>query len=231
MKYHIKFDLDFKRNPYKGIYIVLEGLDGSGKTEQTEALATYYKEKGKDSIVTHEPRKEGSIFSNLIHQILLGNLKVSPIALQYLFSADREQNHVETVIPALQAGKIVISHRSFWSIVPYAISNLDPKLYEDSAQFLLVANSILSMYHQFIIPDYTFFLDVSVEVAIKRLTERKGKQKEFYEKEDKLKKHAIGYEWLLKTFPNEFTRVDGVRSVQEVADQIIQIIQMGSGHK
>lgn len=224
MTYNISFDLDLKRNSYKGLYIVLEGVDGCGKTIQVDALAKYFQKQKKDVVITNEPRKEGSLLSDLIHKILLGEIKISPVALQYLFSSDRVQNHDETVIPALQAGKIVISHRSFWSVVPYAISDLDPKVYEDSAQFLLVANSVLAMYHQFLVSDYTFYLDVSVDVALNRLAERKGKQKEFYEKEEKLRKHVFGYQWLLKKFPKEFIIVNGAKAVDDVTTEIISFL-------
>lgn len=224
MKYHIDLDIDFRRNPYKGLYIALEGIDGCGKTEQTEALESYFTSLNKKVVITHEPRKSNTIFSNLVHKILLGEVKLSPIALQYLFSADRVQNHLETVVPALKSGKIVISHRSFWSIVPYAVSDLEPKLYDNTAKFLLVANSVLSMYHQFILPDYTFYLDISVEEAMKRLKKRKNKQKEFYEKKGKLKKHIIGYQWELDTFPKEFTIIDGNQSVDTVTQSIIKHI-------
>jgi len=225
MKYHVEFDIDFKRNPYKGVYIALEGLDGSGKTEQTEALAAYFIKQQRDVVITHEPRKNSTLFSDLIHKILLGDIRLSPVSLQYLFSADRVQNHIETVIPALEEGKVVISHRTFWSIVPYAISDLDPKLYENSAQFLLVANCVLSMYHQFIIPDYTFFLNVPVDEAMKRLAKRKGKKAEFYEKKNKLKKHLVGYQWLQKTFPKEFLVIDGMQPSKEVTQTILKSLK------
>jgi signal recognition particle GTPase len=39
MKYNINFDIELKKNPYRGTYIALEGIDGSGKTTQVEKLA------------------------------------------------------------------------------------------------------------------------------------------------------------------------------------------------
>jgi len=222
MKYHVSFDIDFKRNPYKGSYIALEGIDGSGKSEQTEKLAAYFAAQRKEVLIVSEPRKDSNIFNDLIHRILLGKISLSPIALQYLFSADRVQNQEEVVVPSLKAGKVVISHRVFWSIIPYAISDLDPKLYENTAQFLLVANNVLSMYHQFILPDVTFYLDVSVDEAMKRLQKRKNKLKEFYEKEEKLRKHVIGYQWEMKQFPKEFIVIDGNQAPEQVMQEIIE---------
>jgi dTMP kinase len=226
MKYHVSFDIDFKKNTSKGLYIALEGIDGSGKSKQVEELAAYFAKQKKNVLIVTEPRKDSKIFSNLVHQILLGKVSLSPIALQYLFSADRVQNQEETVIPALKAGKIVISHRSLWSIVPYAVSDLNPKLYKDTAQFLLVANSVLSMYHQFILPDYTFYLEVTVDEAMRRLEKRKNKEKEFYETKEKLKKHVIGYQWEINTFPKEFTIIEGKQNPEKVTEEIIKRIKI-----
>ena len=222
MKYHMSLDIDFKRNPYKGFYVALEGIDGSGKSKQAEKLAAYFAAQGKEVLIVSEPRKDSNIFNDLIHRILLGKVSLSPIALQYLFSADRVQNQEEVVLPALKAGKVVISHRVFWSIIPYAISDLDPKLYENTAQFLLVANNVLSMYHQFVLPDVTFYLNVSADEAMNRLRKRKNKLKEFYEKEEKLRKHIIGYQWEVKQFPKEFSVVDGNQDPEQVTKEILE---------
>ena len=45
MKYKVNFELDLKRNPYKGKYIVIEGIDGCGKTTQVQRLEKYFKKK------------------------------------------------------------------------------------------------------------------------------------------------------------------------------------------
>ena len=63
MKYHVEFDIAFKRNSYKGLYIALEGIDGSGKSSQVKRLGSYFTKKGSKVVATREPRKkEGLIF-------------------------------------------------------------------------------------------------------------------------------------------------------------------------
>src|SRR3989344_9542484 len=108
MKYHIEFDIDFRRNPYKGTYISVEGIDGCGKTTQAERLAQYYKEKGQKVITVREPRKEGFI-GDIVQKVLLGDVKVPSVALQYLFSTDRVMHHEEVIMPSLKEGIVVIS--------------------------------------------------------------------------------------------------------------------------
>src|SRR3989338_1520735 len=114
MRYHLEFDIDLRRNEEKGLYIALEGIDGSGKTTQAQKLKKYFESKGKDVVTTREPRKEG-VIGELVHQILLGDRKFSPKAFQYLFTTDRVLNQEEIVLPALDRGAVVISDRTFWS--------------------------------------------------------------------------------------------------------------------
>ena len=224
MSYHVSFDIDFKRNPYGGQYIAFEGIDGSGKTYQVEQLTAYFHRLGKEVVLTREPRKKGSIVGDLIGKVLLGETKMSPVAFQFLASADRYINQEEIVIPALKEGKIVLTDRSFWSVVPYAILDIGLSYPEDDSKVMMAAQGLLSMYHQFIIPDMTFFLDVSVDTASQRL-KKKPDDIEIYEKKDKLRKLIKGYQWLLSEFPQEFYQIDANRSVAEVSNSVIEIIE------
>lgn len=220
MKYHAELDIDLKRNPYKGLYICLEGIDGSGKTTQVEELAKYFEKKGKSVIRTREPRKEG-IIGDIIQKVLTGKVKASSVALQYLFSADRSLHHEEIVIPALKSGKVVISDRCFWSAVVYGILDRMAKNYDyEMADVLLASQSILSMYHQFLVPDYTFLLRVSLRTAMSRIA-KKDDVKEIYENREKLKKVIEGYDWLSKKFQKEITVADGEGRVDEVTEKLI----------
>jgi dTMP kinase len=223
MKYHIEFDIDFKRNNSKGRYIALEGIDGSGKTTQIERLYDYFTSQGKEVVKTREPRKDDGLIGELIQKILHGKTKIPPVAFQYLFSADREMHHEEVILPALREGKIVLSDRCFWSAVPYGIMDHGGELDDNTAQYMLVAQSILSMYHQFTIPDETIYLDIPLDKAMQRLTED-NETKEIYEERGVLQKTIKGYQWLLKKFPEEFTIIDATKPVEKVTEEIIAVI-------
>lgn len=225
MKYHVEFDIDFKRNPYKGLYIVFEGVDGSGKTTQAKILAAYLKEKKSKVVLTKEPT-ENPPLGILIHDFIKGKIKFPPVALQYLFAADREIHQKELVEPSLQKGKIVVSDRYFWSSVAYGILDKMENTEEfNDGEILLVSQSILSIYHQFIVPDITFYIKVSENTAIKRLSGM-SKKKEYYETKEKLKKIKEGYDWLAEKFPEEVTVIDGEKSVKEVTEQIIKKLDL-----
>ncbi len=223
MKYHVSLDIDLKRNPYDGRYIALEGIDGSGKTTQAEKLAQYFRNQGKEVVLTREPRKEG-VIGDIVQQVLTGKVKIPPAALQYLFSTDRVLHHEEVIEPALKSGKIVISDRCFWSAVVYGILDRVGKYNREAVDFLLISQSILSAYHQFMVPDYTFLLRVTLDSALARIS-GKDDEKEIYEDKTKLAKVSEGYDWLALEFPKEIVVVDGEGSVEEVTRGIVRRIK------
>lgn len=229
MKYHVNFDIDFRRNTYGGQYMVVEGIDGSGKTTQVKRLAEHFQKQGKEVVVTGEPRKDKGIFGKLIQEILLSKKKIPSVAFQYLFSADRAVHQEDIIIPSLKAGKIVLSDRCFWSAVPYGI--MDHMSGEQNNDYsyemgkvILTAQSILSMYHQFLLPDKTFYLDITLDTAMSRI-EKGERQIEIYEDREKLEKIMLGYKWLCKEFPKEMQVVDGEGQVEEVTKEIIHDIR------
>lgn len=220
MKYHIEFDIDFKRNDAKGLYVAIEGIDGSGKTTQVDRLVDYFQKQGRKVVKTREPRKDEGLIGKLIQQILLGKTKVPSVAFQYLFSADREMHHKELILPALEAGKVVISDRCFWSAIPYGILDKEEEASRSTVDRYMVAQSILSMYHQFTIPDYTFYLDIALDTALRRIRQSET-VKEIYESEKKLEKVIYGYQWLLREFPKELIVIDARLPVEKVTEEIL----------
>jgi dTMP kinase len=218
MKYHVSFDLDFKRNPYKGKFIVLEGIDGSGKTLQSQLLAQSLKSLGKKVYLTKNPT-DGAIGS-FIRKALQGKIEVPVVSFQYLFSADRQVHQLE-IIEHLKRGEIVISDRYYWSSVAYGIADKEDMDYKNAAMVGVVAQSILSMYNQFIVPDTTFYLDVSVKTGLSRRHDS-TKEKELYENSGKMNRIEKGYKWLLQEFPKEFTIIDGEKTIEEVQENLLR---------
>lgn len=217
MEYHLSYNLDFKRNPYPGKFIVIEGIDGGGKTTQAKAVVEILNKKGEKTIFTEEPT--GGPIGQLIRKVLRGTTEIPPASFQYLFAADR-QMHQEEIIKYLTLGTTVVSDRYFWSSVAYGMADRESL----TGDILLVAQSILSLYHQFILPDLTFYLDVQVETAMKRLKSM-HKEKELYERLGKLEKIARGYEWLAKKFPKEITVIDGEKPVVKVTEEILKLLK------
>ena len=225
MKYKVNFEIELKKNTFGGLYIALEGIDGCGKTTQVEKLSQYFKKQGKEVVVTREPRKQGLI-GDLVQKVLIGEVKIPSVSLQYLFSADRSMHHEELVLPSLRAGKVVISDRCFWSAIVYGILDRTGGVYDKSdADLLLISQSILSMYHQYTVPDFTFYLKIPLAESMRRLRAKKD-VKEIYEDEDKIAKVLTGYDYLKNRFSDEITVVDGDRDIDMITSDLIERIKL-----
>jgi dTMP kinase len=225
MKYHVEFDLELKKNPYKGKYIAIEGIDGSGKTTQVEKITEYFRKQGKKVIQAREPRKVG-VIGEIAQKVLNGKLKMSRLALQYLFATDRVLSQEEVIIPALKRGDIVVSDRCFWSAIVYGILDRTGGKYDyKEADFMLIVYSILSMYHRFIVPDYTFYLKNSLSTVLSRI-KSKNDVKEIYEDREKMRKVIEGYDWLNTKFVKEIIVVDGEKPVDKVSKEIIKKVKI-----
>lgn len=227
MKQKVNFEIELKKNSYKGTYIAIEGIDGCGKTTQAKILSDYFKKKGKEVILTREPRKKG-IIGDLVQKVLLGQTNMHPKAFQYLFTADRVMHYEDVIIPSLKSGKIVMSDRCFWSAIVYGIlDRVNGKYNLKEAEQILIAQSILSMYHQFTIPDYSFYLKISLNTSLERIKKKHKKdQKEIYEKKEKLDQVIKGYNWLSEKFKDEIIIIDGEKSVEKVTEDILKRIKI-----
>ncbi len=141
------------------MFIVFEGIDGSGKGTQARLLADHLLRAGKKVVLTEEPTKE--LFTGYFTRILLRSKDTPhPRTIALMMAADRNE-HVEKVIrPALEAEEIVISERYYWSSYIYQ------GLQGVSVRFL---NSINRDFPR---PDVTVLIDVPAEVAMQRIMGR-----------------------------------------------------------
>ena len=95
----------------RGLFITLEGLDGSGKTTQIKRLAAWMENRGLQLVITRQPG--GTATGDRIRELLLDSRStgLAPIAEMALMFADRAQAIAEVIQPALDAGKIVLCDR------------------------------------------------------------------------------------------------------------------------
>lgn len=197
------------KHEYPGKFIVIEGLDGSGKSIQVNLLANFLKKKEKEVIVKNEPTTESEAGIK-IRKILKGEIKAEPMERQELFVKDRKEHLQNKIIPALKEGKFVICSRYFFSTIAYGCS--------DGLNFDILFN----MNKDFLLPDLTIFINVSPEECIKRI-EKRGETKELFEKKNKL----IKVNGVYKKFPNmfeNFVMVGGEKSIEDVFENIKNIV-------
>ncbi len=224
MKDRISFDLSFRENPYSGLYVAVEGIDGSGKTTQIANLAREFKNLNKQFVITSEPN-DSLVIGKLIRDILFSKIKIPSSAFQFLYSADRSVNHATIIEPALRNGKMVISHRTFWSNIPHGVQDLGKDISSDSiTDSLITATGMLSYYYQFIKADLTFYLDVSIDTVMQRLSGM-DKKKDIYERQDKLEQILKGYKYILQRFPKEIIVIDGEKDPEDISRSIFDIIK------
>jgi len=192
----------------KGILIVIEGLDGAGLSTQAALLTEHLRDKGGKVILTKEPTT--SSIGNLIRSALKHEWKPSPLALQLLFAADRENHLEEEIEPALRENKIVISDRYILSSLAFGSIDVDQ-------EFLKQINL------KFRKPGLTFIIDTPPEVCLKRINENRATL-ELFEEERRLEKVRENYLALKNHFKNTFI-INGDREKEEVSKDIREVVE------
>lgn len=195
-----------------GKYIVIEGIDGAGKTTISNILV----KELKNSITIKEPSNSeiGEFIRNSLEnkKEFMKNYIISSL----LFFADRIQLK-EKIKKLREEYDYIISDRCFLST--YAYQNALIKNEEEKKIF----NKIFNILLQFVeIPDAIIILDVDVEVALERLKEKK---KSIYEEKEFLKKVLDNYRNFELDLKNVYL-VDANRNIEEVKKDVIKIIQL-----
>lgn len=195
-----------------GLFIVIEGPDGSGKTTQIKLISEYLKNKGYDIMLTREPG--GTRIGEDIREIILDNenIEMSYVAEALLYAASRAQHVYEKIIPAIREDKVVICDRFIYSSLVYqgVGRELGIEKVKEINEFAI----------QGLNPDITLFFDISPEVALNRKTK--------YNRGDRLEKEDIsfhknvynGYMKLIKMYPNDIKVIDATKNIEEVSNQI-----------
>ena len=143
-----------------GIFITLEGPDGSGKTTQAHLLSRWLQKRGRDVVLTREPG--GSDIGDQIRDILhdSGNTAMAPQTEFLLYSASRAQHVSRLILPSLKAGKVVISDR-------YTDSSLAYQGYGRGLD-LEMLQEITAFATQGLQPDLTVYFDIAAGEGLER---------------------------------------------------------------
>lgn len=193
----------------RGFFIVLEGIDGVGKTTQAKILARKLRLKGREVVEVREPG--GTRLGEAIRE-LLQKEELAPWAETCLFLASRAQLVEEVIKPALAQGKIVVGDRFSLSTLAYqgGVRGLEP---DKLAQL----NSWVT---EGLEPDLTLVIDLEVEEALAR---GKGDLRE--EIRQKLEIVRERYLNLAKERAAKVLVVDGQGSVEEVSRRIWALVE------
>ena len=189
-----------------GRFIIIEGIDGSGKSSILSALSANFEKD--DVIFTEEPTK--SWLGDVVRRSHIE--RVSPFTEAFLFLADRAA-HTEAIRAWLSEGKTVICDRYYHSTVAYQGAALEDKVDFDRLLWLLEINRKISLE-----PNLIFFLEVDPSTALRRINVRGGQSK--FEQEEFLAKVAKNYARLAQLCEN-VTVIDASRSLDKVLEDIV----------
>ena len=209
----------------RGLFITLEGLDGSGKTTQIKRLAAWLEKRGLSPIVTRQPG--GTATGDRIRELLLDSRStgLAPIAEMALMFADRAQAIAEVIQPALDAGKIVLCDRFTDSTEAYQGGGR--KL---GSQVVLDLHRLICGNLQ---PDLTLLLlpsfDASLARARRRNTRdeaRSGKDENRFEQEQDAFHRRVWekYREIADRERDRVVLIEGDLGIDEIHDQIVEAV-------
>jgi dTMP kinase len=191
----------------KGIFIVIEGIDGTGKSTQARRLAEWFTHHGREVVLSREPT-DGPWGKQLRESAASGRL--SPDDELQFFLNDRRQHVEECIAPALAAGKVVILDRYYFSSMAY----------QGSRGFDVA--EIRSKNEAFApVPDLLLILDLDVDAAHERIGVRGDSANEFEKRENLVRCREI----FLSLKNESFTRViPSTGTLDEVTEKIRQTV-------
>lgn len=196
----------------KGIFITMEGPDGSGKSTQIALLSDYLKEKGYDVIITREPG--GTRISEKIREIILNKdyQEMNPMTELLLYASARAQLVNEVIGPSIEEGKAVISDRFVDSSV----------VYQGIARGLGIETVYSVNAHAIgkYVPQVTFLLDLCAEEGIRRKKNQAELDRMELESIEFHKKVAEGYRTLADRDPERIVKIDASLPIDEICDMI-----------
>ena len=156
------------------MFIVLEGLDGAGKSTQIAKLKALFTERGVESEYLHFPRFDAPVYGDLIARFLRGDLgsveQVNPYLVALLYAGDRA-DCAKTINTWLSEGKVVIVDRYVYSNIGYQCAKMSSGEERNALRDWILRTE----FEQFAIPrpDLSLFLDVPFSFTERKLTEQR----------------------------------------------------------
>ena len=200
----------------RGIFISIEGPDGSGKSTQIENIKKFFADKNQEIVFTREPG--GSAIGDRIREILLDNncREMDYMSEAMLYAASRAQHVAQVIKPALEAGKIVICDRFVDSSIAY----------QGYGRGLGDAVVVINSYAVAgCMPDVTFLMKLDPGVGKSRVSSRNAEDRLESEKVAFHEEVYKGYLQLEKDNPDRIFGIDASRGIEEIRDDIYKKLE------
>jgi dTMP kinase len=191
----------------QGLFIVIEGIDGTGKSTQAARLGEWFTAQGREVVLSYEPTA-GPWGKKIRETGATGRLSAED-ELQY-FLNDRQQHVSELIAPSLAAGKVVILDRYYFSTMAYqGLRGFDP-------QEIRRKNEVFAP-----IPDLVLIMDLEVDTALRRIGAR-GDMANAFEKRTDLERCR---EIFLSLKDEDFVCViDASGTLDEITRQVVEVV-------
>jgi dTMP kinase len=202
----------------KGLFITLEGPEGSGKSSAIKIVVKKLKALGYEIVMTREPG--GTPISEQIRNVILdnNNTEEDPRTEALLYAASRRQHLVEKIWPAINEGKIVICDR-------YLDSSL---AYQGHARGLGIDNilKVNEYATEGTFPDLTLLFDIEPEIGFERINKNKDREVNRLDKEALSFHHKVreGYLLLSKRFSDRYEVIDASKDLDTVVNNVYNVI-------
>ena len=199
------------------MFISFEGTEGVGKTTLIRKIHQYFEQQGKQVLLTREPG--GTPLAEQIRSLLLAvnhEEQMSHDTELLLIYAARAQHLQQVIVPALEAGKIVLSDRFTDASFAYQYSGRG--LSQEKLQ--LLNQTFISQ-----MPNITFWLDAPIELGMTRARERGALDRFEQEKLSFFAKVRAGYETLWQAEPERIKRLDVTRNAELVFEDALNYVK------
>ena len=199
------------------MFISFEGTEGVGKTTLIRKIHQYFEQQGKEVVLTREPG--GTPLAEQIRSLLLAvnhEEQMSHDTELLLIYAARAQHLQQVILPALAAGKIVLSDR--FTDASFAYQCAGRGLSQEKLQ-LLNQTFVAKM------PNITFWLDAPIELGMTRARERGALDRFEQEKLSFFAKVRAGYETLWQAEPERIKRLDATQNADVVFEDALQYLK------
>ena len=199
----------------KGSFITFEGIDGSGKSTQARLLAEHLQATGREVVLTREPG--GSAGAEEIRALVLQGDpdRWSAETEILLFTAARRDHLERTILPAIEAGKVVICDRFADSTRMYqGLSRGDLRATVDQLHSLMIGRE----------PDLTILIDMDADTGLSRALSRQGVEERFETFGSELQAQMrAGFLSLAQEFADRFVVIDGARAIDDVSVDVCKV--------
>jgi dTMP kinase len=201
----------------KSLFVVIEGIDSSGKSTQADLLQDYFIQGGGQAVISPEPTD--GLIGKLIREVMQNQVifikdsKKFDEQMAYLFAADRHYhlyNDIDGILKLVNNRVNVISTRYYFSSLAYNCHT--PEEFE----------FVKSLNQRFPNPDLAIYIDIPIEVSMERLSDRTSR--DIYENREKLLKVKQNYQTIFEGYDGLLLKMDGTENKETIHQKITTFI-------